>query len=285
MTIAPISSATRSLQDRLPRLRGMLKTDRTIVFLCFSEPMGGVFRMDRGVSHLIERIERTDITALVKIGFLKELSRSERGVRYHAVGTNPLPPRRRVKRPQTAADRHKAKFMEAEKLFRPTPNAKPERIKVNLGESPIGWLSKRKDAQGRPFLSEEEVEAGERLRADFERAHLGPSVTQDWRRFLTAGKAKKTRTLIDNAPDEGAEFARERVMEALDVLGPGLADAALRTCCFLEGLEAVEQAMDWSARSGKIVLKIALQRLSDHYDEENAQNHAHQKRHLQSQHP
>lgn len=285
MTITHISTATRSLRDRLPRLRETLKADRTIVFLCFSEPMGGVFRMDRGVSHLIERIERTDITTLVKIGFLRELSRSERGVRYHAVGTNPLPKPRRAQKAQTAADRHKAKFLEAEKLFRPTPNAKPERIKVNLGESPLGWLSKRKDTQGRPFLSETEVDAGERLRADFERAQLGPSVTQDWRRFLTAGKAKKTRAQIDNAPDEGAEFARKRVMDALDTLGPGLADAALRTCCFLEGLEAVEQAMDWSARSGKIVLKIALQRLSDHYEQQNAANHAQQKGHLQSQHP
>ena len=60
-------------------------------------------------------------------------------------------------------------------------------------------------------------------------------------------------------------MARDRVTKALDSLGPGLADVALRVCCFLEGLEACERRMGWSARSGKVVLKIALQRLADHY--------------------
>ncbi|MEL7000696.1 MAG: DUF6456 domain-containing protein, partial [Pseudomonadota bacterium] len=56
-----------------------------------------------------------------------------------------------------------------------------------------------------------------------------------------------------------------RFMAALGSLGPGLADVTLRTCCFLEGLEACERRMGWSARSGKIVLQLALQRLADHY--------------------
>lgn len=140
----------------------------------------------------------------------------------------------------------------------------PQTLKVNLGEDPIGWLARRKGADGQPFLSPDEVEAGERLRLDFEIAQMGPSVGQDWRRFLTPGD-RLAGTPVSRGPGEGPMAARDRVGEALAALGPGLADSALRVCCFLEGLEACERRMGWSARSGKVVLKIALQRLSQHY--------------------
>ena len=38
---------------------------------------------------------------------------------------------------------------------------------INLDESPLAWLVRRKDKDGKPMLSEAEVNAGERLRADF----------------------------------------------------------------------------------------------------------------------
>lgn len=60
--------------------------------------------------------------------------------------------------------------------------------------------------------------------------------------------------------------ARARLEAALAELGPGLGDVALRCCCQLEGLESAEKSLGWSARSGKIVLRIALQRLKRHYD-------------------
>jgi len=36
----------------------------------------------------------------------------------------------------------------------------------------------------------------------------------------------------------------------------------------LEGMETTEKRLGWSARSGKIVLRIALQRLKLHYERE-----------------
>ena len=53
-----------------------------------------------------------------------------------------------------------------------------------------------------------------------------------------------------------------------NTFGPGLGDIALKCCCYLEGLETAEKRMGWSARSGKIVLRIALQRLLQFYETE-----------------
>ncbi len=139
------------------------------------------------------------------------------------------------------------------------------RVRYNMAESPLIALARRKDRDGQPFLDEAMVRAGERLREDFELAQMGPNVTQNWDRFLTGGG----RSTFDSAgsPCEGPADARNRVAKALSDLGPGLSDVALRCCCYLEGLELAEKRMGWSARSGKIVLRIALQRLKRHYQE------------------
>lgn len=140
----------------------------------------------------------------------------------------------------------------------------PRRIRHNLAESPVAVLGRRRDKDGKPFLEEELVEAAERLREDFELAQMGPRVAQNWERFLTGGDRGNWRP--DNRA-EGPRDARDRVALALRDLGPGLGDVALRVCCFLEGIETAERRMGWAARSGKIVLRIALQRLRRHYDE------------------
>lgn len=142
-----------------------------------------------------------------------------------------------------------------------------QRLRSNLTESPLAGLARRKDKDGKPFLNRSLVAAGERLREDFELAQMGPRVTQDWDRFLTSGS--------DSGSGQGgrtegssASAAKERVGAALADLGPGLGDVALRCCCFLEGMESTEKRMGWSARSGKIVLRIALQRLKLHYEQQ-----------------
>ncbi len=144
-------------------------------------------------------------------------------------------------------------------------DAGPRRVRYNMAESPIGTLGRRRDKDGKPFLETELVEAGERLREDFELAQMGPRVAQNWDRFLTGGDRGGFQP--DGGAGEGPGLARARVAAALRDLGPGLGDVALRCCCFLEGLEVAEKRMGWAARSGKIVLRIALQRLRRHYDE------------------
>ncbi|NDR58279.1 DUF6456 domain-containing protein [Aliiruegeria sabulilitoris] len=146
-----------------------------------------------------------------------------------------------------------------------TDSAKPRRVRYNMAESPVVALSRRREKDGTTFLDPELVVAAERLREDFELAQMGPRVTQNWERFLTAGTRGGFHA---GDPVSGPEGARDRVAKALEELGPGLGDMVLRCCCYLEGLEATERRLGWSARSGKIVLRIALQRLARHYEEE-----------------
>ena len=159
-------------------------------------------------------------------------------------------------------------FGEAPAVFRwPERLEDPEttrRTRCNIAESPVIVLGRRRDKNGRPFLSRELIAAAERLREDFELAQMGPRVAQNWDRFLTGGGRSPG---FAGDADSGPARARERVAVALRDLGPGLGDMVLRCCCYLEGLETAEQRMGWSARSGKIVLRIALQRLKRHYDE------------------
>ncbi len=143
----------------------------------------------------------------------------------------------------------------------PQEDSPNRRARYGAVESPLVGLARRRDKEGNVFLSEDLVSAGERLREDFELGQLGPYAPADWETFLGQPPA-----LTASAGDGiGPEAARARVHAALTELGPGLADIALRCCCFLEGLEVTEKHMGWSARSGKIVLRIALQRLSQHY--------------------
>jgi hypothetical protein len=142
---------------------------------------------------------------------------------------------------------------------------RPRRVRYNLAESPLTALARRRDKDGSHFLSDDLVTVGERLREDFELAQMGVRTTQNWDKFLTAGTSVSATS--GGGIGRGPDAARRRVASAMAELGPGLSDVVLRCCCYLEGLETAEKRLGWSARSGKIVLRIALMRLKRHYDE------------------
>lgn len=139
------------------------------------------------------------------------------------------------------------------------------RMRYGLAESPLIALARRRDKSGVPFLADDLVNAGERLREDFELSQMEPNTAQNWDSFLTAGVTGKSSG--SGFAGQGVSAARQRVAAALSDLGPGLADVVLRCCCYLEGLENAEKKLGWSARSGKIVLRIALMQLKRHYQE------------------
>lgn len=141
--------------------------------------------------------------------------------------------------------------------------SRAEKIRCHLAESPLLVLSRRTSPAGDPFLSAEMVAAGERFREDFELAGTDKDFDPDWEAYLATNNASNTNAPLTNT---AAGQARTRVERALSDLGPGLGHVALRCLCFLEGLEQTEKDMGWSARSGKIVLRIALDRLCRHYD-------------------
>lgn len=151
----------------------------------------------------------------------------------------------------------------AERVVMAGDGSGERKVRFNLAESPLSVLGRKRDKDGAAYLGADLIEAGERLREDFELAQMGPRVAQNWERFLTAGaRGDMSRP---RGPGEGPANARTRVAQAMEALGPGLSDIVFRVCCFLEGLETAEKRLGWSARSGKVVLKIGLERLAAHY--------------------
>lgn len=142
-----------------------------------------------------------------------------------------------------------------------TPHAVPL---VNIAESPISWLYRRRDKDGATLISEAEFLAGEKLRADFHFAHMTPRTTADWSGTGGGGGRR-------GAPGAGVEIqdaviaATERVRRALDAVGPELAGILIDVCCHLKGIEDAERRQRWPQRSGKVVLQLALARLARHY--------------------
>lgn len=127
-------------------------------------------------------------------------------------------------------------------------------VTVNLAESPLSWLHAHGHLEDRLF------DAGERLRDDYEASQLAPSITMRWDpvRVRTTGAAGLT-------PSERQIAARARFDGALLAAGRGLEDILWRVVCSGETLPVAEKALGWPLRSGKLVLRLALDRVADFY--------------------
>ena len=126
-------------------------------------------------------------------------------------------------------------------------------VTVNLGESALSWLGARK------LIDSRQIEAGERLRGDYERASIAPSVTMRWDASPGGGRG-------DGLDPTTAQIAAKRRFDAaIAGVGPGLSDVLWRVVCADERLADAERALGWPSRSGKLVLGLALDRLAEHY--------------------
>ena len=137
---------------------------------------------------------------------------------------------------------------------RRAPQPGGRRVTVNLAESPLTWL------HSRGHLSDAQFDAGERLRADWERAAIAPGITMRW-------DVVRVRSTGDGGLTAGERqmAAKARFDAAIAAAGPGLADVLWRVVCAGEGLPDAEKALAWPARSGKLVLGLALDRVAGFY--------------------
>lgn len=136
-------------------------------------------------------------------------------------------------------------------------------VTVDESESPLAWLARRRGRDGRCLIAPQQLQAGERLRADFTSASMMPRTTSNWESPIAGARR--------GAGDGAATFteiaiaARERVNRALEAAGPEFSGLLLDVCCFLKGLEDIERERLWPQRSAKVVLQLALDRLARHY--------------------
>lgn len=129
-------------------------------------------------------------------------------------------------------------------------------------ESPLAWLAKRKDRDGRPLIDSAQFAAGERMRADFTRAAMTPRVTANWIAPVVQGRRGGEGI---SAFSDVVIAAKERLNRAIESVGPEFSGLLLDVCCFLKGLETVERERRWPQRTAKVVLGLALDRLARHY--------------------
>jgi hypothetical protein len=130
-------------------------------------------------------------------------------------------------------------------------------VTVNRAESPLSWLA------ARGLVDPRQIDAGERLRRDYEIAQLGPRVTMQWDVRVDNGGWRGGGDSGD--PTHVHLAAKRRFDAAIAAVGSGLRDILWRVVCAGEAIPVAERALNWPGRAGRLVLGLALDRLADHY--------------------
>ena len=162
-----------------------------------------------------------------------------------------------------------------ELLRRKTPNAMPRPadrsglsamagLQADQDYAPLLKLYNRQRNIAHKYLNETHLRAGQKLFDQFVKANLRPNVTMNWEN-LQSVKQNHHMGLVQDGYSETTYIARRELYESLAHVGQEFAAILVEVCLFGNGLEATEKAMNWPARSAKLLLTMALDRLAEHY--------------------
>lgn len=221
-----------------------------------SDRMVGLYTRRNAYRRPVLRLARDVVDAFIRRGWIEgEGSRwrlAEAGAAW-------------LRRQQAGSDPFREQHQIRDSELRDVGGGAQRPVLVNSGESPLGWLRRRKGRDGRSLIGAEQFEAGERLRADFARAQLTPRVTASWDVTASSRRSRRSAPSGPESLSESALAARQRVTQALEAVGPELSGILVDVCCLLRGLEDAEKAQGWPRRSGKVILQLALSCLARHY--------------------
>jgi hypothetical protein len=129
---------------------------------------------------------------------------------------------------------------------------------VNLGESPLSKLV----VGGNAFLEPHHIEAAERVRLLVDRAQLQPRTTMSYSGAAAGGKRGGHHAA--DIPDMAID-ARRMLDDIHRKLPAECAGVVIDVCGWLKGLQEVERDRNWPRRSAKLVLRIGLEQLAQHF--------------------
>jgi hypothetical protein len=172
------------------------------------------------------------------------------------------PGRGRVRREAAEADPFQ--LQHGARVARPVIDADGAIRTVRATESPVARLARIADSAGVAFFAGREIAAARELWEDHERGLGGLLRGSDWSAPPIGTVARGPGGAQESAVI-GAMAARQRVDAALAVPPRPLAAAVKAFLLDETGLEALEHQRRWPTRSAKLVLKIALDLLADHY--------------------